>query len=91
MTITEHLIKLLPAKVVRKNKCYNLVFIKDAATGDDNIKVGYRRVDSRGKEEILTVVEGSVNGSGLRDTLITTIKNLISDGFSAMGYQTAQA
>lgn len=91
MNITDLLIKLLPAKVTRRNKCYNMVMIKDSTTGDNKIKIGYRRVNARGKEEILTVAEGSVDGNGLRDMLMVTIQNLVSDGFTAMGYQSAQA
>lgn len=87
MNITDYIFKLLPAKVTRKNKCYNLVVRKTL----DHVQVGYSHTDSRGKETVLTVVEKPADGEGLRNAMIEAAQSLMSDGFMEMGFKTAQA
>lgn len=91
MNITDLLFKLLPPMVRRKNKCYNLVVQKSSKNANEYVQIGYVNTDTRGKQTVLTVVDKPADNEGFRNAAFETLRNLMSDGFMEMGFETAQA
>lgn len=91
MNITDLLFKLLPPTVKRKNKCYNLVVRKSSEGIREHVQIGYVHTDTRGKQTVLTVVDKPADNEGFRSAAFETLRNLMSDGFMEMGFETAQA
>lgn len=75
----------------RKNKCYNLVMRKYSEGISEHVQIGYVHTDTRGKQKVLTVVDKPADNEGFRSAAFETLRNLMSDGFMEMGFETAQA
>lgn len=91
MNITDVLFNLLPPTVVRKNKSFNLVVKKVEEAGEERVLVGYESTDKKGKTETLQVSNMPSNYDGLKNAMKNTIKDMMVQGWQAMGYEIKSA
>ncbi len=87
MNITDFVMNMLPAKVTRKNKSYNLVITKTVEGGEERVKVGYQHEFASGKTEVLTCADRPAKNDGFRLAVQDVIHGMMSDGWVAMGYK----